>query len=561
MESKRRKCINDPDSFCFICGSYTLQKQRRPVNDFAKKLYYSYFNLKLGDQDKEWAPNFVCETYLANLRGWSKGKRKSLSFGIPMIWREPKDHVTDYYFCLTKTEGFNAKNKSKIIYPNLPSAIRPVAYCDEIPIPIYKESNPDEEITDKSDKEMLDNEHQDKDYAEELISEKFSQNGLNDLVRDLALSKESSELLASRLAEKNLLHRDVRITVYRNRHNKLLQYFSKHDEFAFCNNIESLLNEMGVENYSPDDWRLFIDSSKHSLICVLLDNGNEFGSIPIAHSTKAKETYESVKSVLHLISYDHHKWIICVDLKMVCFLLGQQSGFTKYPCFLCLWDSRARSQHWEKREWPITEQMDVGEKNIINEPLVDRNKIIFSPLHIKLGLMKQFVKALNKEGNCFEYICRTFPGLSNEKLKAGIFDGPQIRKLLKDTNFVNSMNSVEAATWNAFTEVVNKFLGNVKHTNYVQIVHSFIQSFHALGCNMSIKVHFLFSHLEKFPENLSDVSDEQGERFHQDIKTMEEQYQGRWDEVMMADFCWSLKRDCSDTRHRRKSDKRKFIPQ
>ena len=171
-----------------------------------------------------------------------------------MIWREPKDHVTDCYFCLTKTEGFNAKNKSKIIiYPNLPSAIRPVAHCDEIPIPIYKKNNPDEEITDKSDKEMPDNEHQDKNYAEELISEKFSQNELNDLVRDLALSKESSELLASRLAEKNLLHRDVRITFYRNRHNKRLQYFSKHDEFAFCNNIEYLLNEMGVENYSPDD--------------------------------------------------------------------------------------------------------------------------------------------------------------------------------------------------------------------------------------------------------------------------------------------------------------------
>ena len=205
MASKRRKCINDPDSFCFICGSYTLQKQRRPVNDFVKKLYYSYFNLKLGDQDKEWAPNFVCETCLANLRGWSKGKRKSLSFSIPVIWREPKDHVTDCYFCLTKTEGFNAKNKSKIIYPNLPSAIRPVAHCDEIPIPIYKESNPDEEITDKSDKGMPDNEHQDKDYAEELISEKFSQNELNDLVCDLALSKESSELLASRLAEKKLI--------------------------------------------------------------------------------------------------------------------------------------------------------------------------------------------------------------------------------------------------------------------------------------------------------------------------------------------------------------------
>ena len=38
---------------------------------------------------------------------------------------------------------------------------------------------------------------------------------------------------------------------------------------------------------------------------------------------------------------------------------------------------------------------------------------------------------------------------------------------------------------------------------------------------MSIKVHFLFSHIENFPENLGDVSDEQSERFHQDIKIMD----------------------------------------
>ena len=43
---------------------------------------------------------------------------------------------------------------------------------------------------------------------------------------------------------------------------------------------------------------------------------------------------------------------------------------------------------------------------------------------------------------------------------------------------------------------------------------------------MSIKVHFLHSHLNRFPENLGDVSDEQGERLHQDIKVMEERYQG-----------------------------------
>ena len=45
---------------------------------------------------------------------------------------------------------------------------------------------------------------------------------------------------------------------------------------------------------------------------------------------------------------------------------------------------------------------------------------------IKLGLMKQFVKALDKEGECFKYLCTKFLRLRYEKIKAGIFDGPQI---------------------------------------------------------------------------------------------------------------------------------------
>ena len=67
--------------------------------------------------------------------------------------------------------------------------------------------------------------------------------------------------------------------------------------------------------------------------------------------------------------------------------------------------------------------MRVGEAIVINEPLVAREKLIIPPLHIKLGLMKQFVKALAVTENCFSYIFRVFPGLTNEKLKAGIFDG------------------------------------------------------------------------------------------------------------------------------------------
>ena len=233
---------------------------------------------------------------------------------------------------------------------------------------------------------------------------------------------------------------------------------------------------MGLPKYRPEDWRLFMDSSTRSLKCVLLNNGNSYASIPIGHSTKLKEEYENIRMILQKLRYNEHQWSICVDLKMVNILLGQQSGYTKYPCFICLWDSRAKEDHWEKVVWPARENMTVGASNIINEPLVDRGKIIFPPLHIKLGLMKQFVRALDKDGECFKYICRFFPGLSMEKLKAGIFSGPQIRQIIKDDNFINSMTDIEASAWKSFVLVVQNFLGNHKSANYVELVQKCFQT-------------------------------------------------------------------------------------
>jgi hypothetical protein len=47
-----------------------------------------------------------------------------------------------------------------------------------------------------------------------------------------------------------------------------------------------------------------------------------------------------------------------------------------------------------------------------------------------------------------------------------------------------------------------------------------LENYKVLGCKMSLKLHFLFSHFDQFPENLGAVSEEKGERFHQDIKEM-----------------------------------------
>ena len=107
-------------------------------------------------------------------------------------------------------------------------------------------------------------------------------------------------------------------------------------------------------------------------------------------------------------------------------------------------------------------------------------------------------------------------------------------------------------------EVVHKFLGNYKSDDYRNVVQSMVTNFQELGCRMSIKLHFLDSHMDYFPENLWAYSEEQGERFHQDICRMEKRYQGRWNVGMMADYCWSLKRNDTAAAHRRKSLKRQF---
>ena len=64
----------------------------------------------------------------------------------------------------------------------------------------------------------------------------------------------------------------------------------------------------------------------------------------------------------------------------------------------------------------------MGDKNIINEPLVNRDRIILPPPYTKLGLMKQFVKALGKNGDCFNYIAKTFLGLSKNLKQVFLMD-------------------------------------------------------------------------------------------------------------------------------------------
>jgi predicted adenine nucleotide alpha hydrolase (AANH) superfamily ATPase len=62
--------------------------------------------------------------------------------------------------------------------------------------------------------------------------------------------------------------------------------------------------------------------------------------------------------------------------------------------------------------------------------------------------------------------------------------------------------------------------------NYKELTEDILSLYHKLGCNISLKIHMLYSHL--------DLHDEHGERFHQEIATIEKVYQGKWCTSMFA---------------------------
>ncbi|XP_056636856.1 uncharacterized protein LOC130445312 [Diorhabda sublineata] len=126
----------------------------------------------------------------------------------------------------------------------------------------------------------------------------------------------------------------------------------------------------------------------------------------------------------------------------------------------------------------------------------------------------------------------------------------EFKRFLDENNIPIIFTAVNSPFSNGLNERLNQTLVNKircrmnehdKKKAWTSVVHSCVQKYNetehtvtgyapkSLGCNMSIKVHYLHSHLDRFPDNLGEITEEQGERFHQDIKCMEDRYQGRWD--------------------------------
>ena len=79
---------------------------------------------------------------------------------------------------------------------------------------------------------------------------------------------------------------------------------------------------------------------------------------------------------------------------------------------------------------------------------------------------------MHKTGAAFQHLSTVFLGRSAAKLKEGIFVGPQIPEVLKDTDFEELLNLKELRAWEAFKSVCSRFLGNTRVTDYKPVLRS-----------------------------------------------------------------------------------------
>lgn len=122
---------------------------------------------------------------------------------------------------------------------------------------------------------------------------------------------------------------------------------------------------------------------------------------------------------------------------------------------------------------------------------------------------------------------------------SGAFNGPDIKKMMASEKFYSLLSPFEKEAFSNIKAVCENFLGNNRSSNYKEIIHNMLQSFKRLRINMSPKIHYLHQHLDFFRDNLGKISDEHGERFHQQIKKFEERFQGKKIENMLAEYIWN----------------------
>ena len=116
------------------------------------------------------------------------------------------------------------------------------------------------------------------------------------------LPKAPALILGFKLKTKRMLSTYNTFAWYKHCENEYISFFAKEHSLVYCVDVHGLIKKLGTV-YNFIDWRLFIGEAKSILKAVLLHNTNQFASIPLAHSTCMKESYENIKLLLSKMQY------------------------------------------------------------------------------------------------------------------------------------------------------------------------------------------------------------------------------------------------------------------
>jgi hypothetical protein len=89
------------------------------------------------------------------------------------------------------------------------------------------------------------------------------------------------------------------------------------------------------------------------------------------------------KEHIQLVEVDYKKYQgeFCGDFKVIAMFLVLQAGYTKYSCFMCERDGRARDTHYSRKNGPHKQSLTPGLKNVIYKPMIKPSKVLPPPLH------------------------------------------------------------------------------------------------------------------------------------------------------------------------------------
>ena len=86
-----------------------------------------------------------------------------------------------------------------------------------------------------------------------------------------------------------------------------------------------------------------------------------------------------------------------------------------------MWDSRTDDEHYIRQEWQPRQWLGPGSPHHIQScPVAESEQDITSTFAYQMGIVKNFVMAMDREGRGFTVNQQKFPRISLEKLKAGI---------------------------------------------------------------------------------------------------------------------------------------------